>query len=83
MSDYLQDLDDAEKAELRQVAKEFSASVNDGYWERQMVEEAKRRASQKRQDALRKQYLVEVGKLQNAEEKLQVRAKYRKLGLDI
>ena len=68
---------------LREVLKEFEASVDSGSWEVAIKQEARRRVNERRQAALRVQYLAEVGKLQDAEARLQVRAKYRQLGLDI
>lgn len=68
---------------LREVLKEFEASVDSGSWEVAIKQEARRRVNERRQAALRVQYLAEVGKQQSAEARLQVRAKYRQLGLEI
>lgn len=68
---------------IREVLREFKASVDSGGWEVAIKREAKRRVSERRQAALRDDYDAEVASLQHVEERLRLRDKYRKLGLNI
>lgn len=68
---------------LREVLAEFKQSVNSGSWEKAIQAEAKKRVQARRQAALRDDYDAEVASLQHVEERLRLRDKYRKLGLNI
>lgn len=68
---------------MREVLREFKASVDSGGWEVAIKNEAKRRVHERRQANLRDEYADEVGKLDSVEARLRLRDKYRKLGLKI